>query len=468
VVVLISTYDLGRQSFGIASPLAWLRRAGIEAMAIDLSRDRLSADAVARAQFVAFYLPMHTATRLSIPVIDRVRAINPGATLCAYGLYAQLNEPLLREHGVSVLLGPEAEEELVTAVREAGQLVGTTGAARPLMVADRGNPGLAARRTIPRLPFIQPDRTGLPALERYATLQMPDGTRKIVGATDATRGCKHRCRHCPIVPVYDGQFRVVPVDVVMADIGAQVAAGATHISFGDPDFFNGPTHARKLIDALHEEFPHVTYDVIVKVEHLLAHHQLLPRLVETGCLYVTSAVESVDDTVLEKLAKGHTRADFVAAASLCRNAGLTMIPTFVAFTPWTTIAGYRELLQVTGELGLIEHVAPVQWSIRLLVTWNSRLLELPEIASLVGPFDPVTLTFPWAHPDPRVDDLQRAVMAIAGVRLTQSRRDVFDQICDLAHGKSADQEARIRTFAHSSELPRPRTSVPYLNEPWYC
>ena len=468
MVVLISTYDLGRQPFGIASPLAWLRRAGIEAMAIDLSRDRLSADAVARAQFVAFYLPMHTATRLSIPVIDRVRAINPGATLCAYGLYAQLNEPLLREHGVTVLLGPEAEDDLVAAVREAGEFVRTAGGTRPLMAADQARLEVPTRRAIPRLPFIQPDRTGLPPLDRYATLQMPDGTRKLVGATDATRGCKHRCRHCPIVPVYDGQFRVVPIDVVLADIRAQVAAGATHISFGDPDFFNGPTHARKLIDALHEEFPHVTYDVIVKVEHLLAHRQLLPRLVETGCLYVTSAVESVDETVLEKLAKGHTRADFVAAAELCRKAGLTLIPTFVAFTPWTTIASYRELLHVTEELGLVEHVAPVQWSIRLLVTWNSRLLELAEIASLVGPFDPVTLTYPWAHPDPRVDDLQRAVMDIAGVRLTQSRLDVFDRICDLAHGRPADQEARIRAFAQSSELPRPRTSVPYLNEPWYC
>ena len=468
MVVLISTYDLGRQPFGIASPLAWLRRAGIDAMAIDLSRDRLSADAVARAQFVAFYVPMHTATRLSIPVIDRVRAINPGATLCAYGLYAQLNEPLLREHGVTVVLGPEAEDDLVAAVREAGQFVPTTGDTRPSMAADQASLELPARRAIPRLSFIQPDRTGLPPLDRYASLQMPDGTRKIVGATDATRGCKHRCRHCPIVPVYDGQFRVVPIDVVMADIRAQVAAGATHISFGDPDFFNGPTHARKLIDAMHDEFPRVTYDVIVKVEHLLSHRQLLPRLVETGCLYVTSAVESVDDTVLEKLAKGHTRADFVTAAELCRNAGLTLIPTFVAFTPWTTIESYRELLQVTEELGLVEHVAPVQWSIRLLVTWNSRLLELPEIASLVGPFDPVTLTYPWAHRDPRVDDLQRGVMEIAGVRLTQSRRDVFDQICDLAHGRPADQEARIRLFAPSSELPRPRTSVPYLNEPWYC
>jgi radical SAM superfamily enzyme YgiQ (UPF0313 family) len=460
VVVLISTYDLGRQPFGIASPLAWLRRAGIDATAFDLSRDRLSTGTVAAAQLVAFYLPMHTATRLAIPVIDRVRAINPGATLCAYGLYAQLNEPLLREHGVTLILGPEAEEELVAAARTAGS---KDPAPHPTHGAGSLDPA-----AIPRLAFIQPDRTGLPSLTRYATLQMPDGTRKVVGATDATRGCKHRCRHCPIVPVYDGQFRVVPIDVVMADVRAQVGQGASHITFGDPDFFNGPTHARRLIDALHAEFPHLTYDVIIKVEHLLAHRDLLPRLAATGCLYVTSAVESVDDAVLARLEKGHTRADFMAAAHACRNAGLTLIPTFVTFTPWTTIASYRELLQVIEDLDLIEHVAPVQWSIRLLVTWNSRLLELPEIASLVGPFDPGTLTYPWTHPDPRVDDLQRAVMELVGVRMTQSRRDVFAQIRDLASSKSATENFRSTDHQINRSPDVVRATVPYLNEPWYC
>jgi radical SAM superfamily enzyme YgiQ (UPF0313 family) len=260
---------------------------------------------------------------------------------------------------------------------------------------------------------------------------MPDGRRKVVGATDATRGCKHRCRHCPIVPVYDGQFRVVPVDVVLADVRAQVAAGVSHITFGDPDFFNGPTHARKLVEALHDEFPSLTYDAIIKIEHLLQHRELLPVLVRTGCLFVTSAVESVDDAVLAKLEKGHTRADFLEAAVLCRRAGLTLVPTFVAFTPWTTLEGYRDLQEVVEAAGLTPHVSPIQWGIRLLVTWQSRLLELDDIRQVIGPFDRKTLTFPWRHPDPRVDQLQQQMMELAAA-------------------------------------PRLRTDVPYLNEPWYC
>jgi radical SAM superfamily enzyme YgiQ (UPF0313 family) len=415
VIVLLSTYDLGRQPFGLASPAAWLRRAGVDVHAIDLSRDRLDPGAVSAASLVAFYLPMHTATRLALPMIDRVRAINPAATICAYGLYAPLNEAILREHGVSVILGPEAEEDLVA-----------------LASAGPQGPALQTSPAIPRLQFIQPDRAGLPALDRYASLQMPDGTKKMVGATDASRGCKHRCRHCPIVPVYDGQFRVVSVDVVMADVRSQVEQGATHITFGDPDFFNGPTHARKIVDALHREHPRLTYDAIIKVEHLLAHRELLAVLANTGCLFVTSAVESVDDRVLEKLEKGHTRADFIIAAGLCRSAGLTLVPTFVAFTPWTTVASYVDLLNVLDDLGLTGHVAPVQLAIRLLVTWQSRLLELPDIQAVIGPFDAKTLTYPWQHHDPRVDDLQRTMMELANA-------------------------------------PRmSRSAIPYMNEPWYC
>ena len=436
-MVLVSTYDLGRQPFGLASPTAWLRRAGFEVTAVDLSRDQLSPATVAGATLVAFYLPMHTATRLALPVIERVRALNPSATIAAYGLYAPLNEHLLREHGVAVVLGPEAEADLVAV-------------AAPPHLRTFAPPYLE------KLKFIQPDRAGLPALDRYASLQMPDRSTKVVGATDATRGCRHRCRHCPIVPVYDGQFRVVPVEVVLADIRAQVEAGAAHITFGDPDFFNGPSHARRIVEALHAEFPLLTYDAIIKVEHLLAHRELLSTLAGTGCLFITSAVESVDDEILEKLEKGHTRADFITAAALCRAEGLTLVPTFVAFTPWTTLDGYRDLLDVVDDLGLTGHVPPVQWGIRLLVTWQSRLLELPDIQSVIGPFDQKTLTFPWRHVDPRVDDLQQQVMKLVGVRINHSRPEIVSAI------------RRLTSHPRTLAPPHPRTEVPYLNEPWYC
>jgi hypothetical protein len=251
---------------------------------------------------------------------------------------------------------------------------------------------------------------------------------------------------------------VVSIDVVLADIDQQVSAGVEHITFGDPDFFNGPTHARRIVEALHQRHPGLTFDVTVKVEHLLKHGDLLPVLARTGCLFVTSAVESFDDDVLAKLEKGHTRADFLAALRLCREAGINLVPTFVAFTPWTTLETYRDLLATVDALDLVEHVSPVQWGLRLLVTEGSRLLELADIRQRVAAFDSRTLTYPWRHDDPHVDELQAVIMRGIGVRTVGSRAEVFAAVCELAG--LTDQLTRF-------DVPD-RATIPYLEEPWYC
>jgi radical SAM superfamily enzyme YgiQ (UPF0313 family) len=387
---------------------------------------------------VGFYLPMHTATRLAAPLIERVRRTRPQATLAAYGLYAPLNRDWLRQQGVHHVLGPEAGTEL--AALAAGELV----------------MDYAPGQVDPRRQPVTPDRSGLLPLARYASLQMPDGSRRVVGNSDATHGCKHLCRHCPVVPVYRGRFQAIPLDVVLDDVRAQVQTGAQHITFGDPDFFNGPTHARRLVERLAVAHPGLSYDVTIKIEHLLAHAELLPVLAATGCLFVTSAVESVDDAVLERLRKGHTRADFERAVDLCRAAGLALSPTFVPFTPWTTADSFTDLLVTIRRLELVEAVAPIQLAIRLLVTAESALLELPEVTQSLAAFDPTSLTWPWQHADVRVDGLQRQVMSLVSAKAGEPRAVVFQAIEALAG------------VATGPEKPAARLVPPYLTEGWYC
>lgn len=477
--LLISTYEMGRQPFGLASPAAWLRTAGWDVACADASKEKIDEAAIAAADLIGFHLPMHTATRLAGPAIRRSRAVNPRARLCAFGLYAPLNAEWLRSLGVDAIFGGEFEEELTrwaalkgcatdTPTTDAGCATDTpttdegcatdtpTTGAMPAPVAQAFRPAV-----VPRIHFLVPDRSTLPPLTKYATLQLPDGTRRTTGYTEASRGCRHLCRHCPVVPVYDGQFRIVPPDVVLADVSAQVGAGAGHITFGDPDFFNGPTHAMRIVDALHAAHPGVSYDVTIKVEHLLKHQALLPRLAETGCAFVTSAVESIDDRVLALLDKGHTRADFLEAVDVCRRAGVTLVPTFVAFHPWITLEGYCELLETIEGLDLADHVAPIQLAIRLLVPEGSRLLALDEMRRHVGGFDPATLTYRWTHPDPRVDALQDEIAALAGTRLTGDRAAMFDRIRALARERAGLPPPSPRPV-------RARATVPYLNEPWYC
>lgn len=465
--LLVSTYDLGRQPFGLASPAAWLRGAGVEVECADTSREPLDETRIAAASLVAFYLPMHTATRLAAPLIERVRRVNPSARLCAYGLYAPLNAPWLFALGVTDVLGPEAEEQLVALVKSQTpnpEAQSPNPKTQDLKPQAGRSPGAA--ESLPRLRFIQPDRNGLPPLQRYAALRMPDGSRRTIGTTDATRGCKHACRHCPIVPVYRGQFRVVPADVVIGDIRAQVKAGAEHISFGDPDFLNGPAHARRIVERLSAEFPGLSYDVTIKIEHLLKHAEMIPLLRNTGCLFVTSAVESIDDRVLEKLRKGHTRSDFVHVVALCRESRLTLAPTFVPFTPWIDANGYIELLELLDDLNVVEHVAPIQLAIRLLITSESPLLELSDIRRRVTEFDHASLTWPWRHDDPRVDALQAGVMRIVRATSERPRAEVFSAIRAFARDH-AGLPPGIPVTVAAPHGPV-RSPVPYVTEPWYC
>jgi radical SAM superfamily enzyme YgiQ (UPF0313 family) len=398
---------------------------------------------------VALYVGMHTATRIAVQALPRIRLLAPKAHLCVYGLYAPMNEALLRGLGVGTVLGGEVEPALLSLCQR---------------LRINGNPRAQNESVISlaRIAFDVPDRSGLPKLSRYAHLVLPDGSTRVAGFAEGSRGCKHVCRHCPVVPVYQGKFRIVPVNVVMEDIRQQVKEGATHISFGDPDFFNGPTHGLRLARALHEGFPHVTFDATIKIQHLIDHRELLPELRANGCLFITSAVEAVDDDILRLLDKNHTSRDFDRAVALTRQAGIALAPTFVAFTPWTTLEGYIALLERLVELQLVESVPPVQLTIRLLVPEGSWLLKLPDFKEKLLAFDAALLGYPWIHPDPQVDYLQQNLQAEVA-RCEQEgvpRREVFAAIWRTAHETAARPAPKL---ARNLGAPIPR-----LSEPWYC
>ena len=448
-VILINPYELGRQPFALAEPAAWLKREGFAVRCLDLSLQKLEPEILAGAGVVALYVGMHTATRIAVQALPRIRWLAPSAHVCIYGLYAPMNEALLRRLGVGTVLGGELEPALVSLCRR----IRASGTA---MI--QSEPVIS----LGKVPFELPDRSVLPRLSRYAHLVLPDGSTRVTGFAEGSRGCKHLCRHCPVVPVYQGKFRIVPADVVMEDIRQQVRQGATHISFGDPDFFNGPTHGLRLARALNAAFPHVTFDATIKIQHIIDHAELLPELRRSGCLFITSAVEAVDDDILRLLAKNHTSRDFDRAVALTREAGIALAPTFVAFTPWTTLEGYLALLERLLKLQLVESVPPVQLTIRLLVPEGSYLLQLPGFKEKLMAFDPRLLGYPWGHPDPRVDRLQQDLQA----RVAQCeekglpRRDVFAAIWRMAHEATGRPAPKL-----AGNLGSP---IPRLSEPWYC
>ncbi len=449
-IVLVSCYEPGHQPMGLASPIAFLRAAGYRPRCVDLAVDGLDEGAMALvrgARLVAVSVPMHTALALGTRLAVRVLAANPKAHLCFYGLYAPLNAAYLRSLGAHSIVGPECEEELVAiadAVRE-----------------ERAPPAPPAR--LRRLPFRTPERDALPPLHRYARLVVGN-ERRVAGHVEASRGCLHSCRHCPIPPVYRGRFFAVPAAIVLDDVDRQVAAGARHITFGDPDFLNGPRHALALARELHARHPTVSFDFTAKVEHLLARRALLPELASLGCAFIVTAFESLSDEVLRVFDKGHSARDAVEALRIVRAASISLRPTWVPFTPWSGLDDYLALGRFIADHDLGHEVDPVQMSIRLLVPPGSLLLERPEMQAVVGPLDQAALSYRWTHPDPRMDSLCTEVRALceeAAARCEEAPT-TFARI--FAHAARVAGEERAGPLRFQPRRP-PQA---HLSERWFC
>ena len=460
-ILLVSTYELGHQPLALASALGFLGRAGFDGDALDVSVERFDEAKVARAGFVGISVPMHTALRLAVPLVARIRAVNPRCHVCLFGLYGSLNaDHLLRAHGVDSVIGGEIEAPLVALIEalDAGDDRAIDGVAR---LDAPAAPHLA------RLDFTAPLRSRLPALDRYARL-VHEGEERLTGYVEASRGCKHLCLHCPIPPVYGGRFFTVPREIVLDDARRLVASGARHLTFGDPDFLNGPTHALRIVRALHAEHPAVTYDFTAKVEHVIEHAALFPELAATGCLFFVCAIESSSDTVLANLEKGHTRADIFRALAIARAARIALRPSLVAFTPWTTLDDYLDLLDLIASEGLIDHVDPVQHTIRLLVPPGSYLLQREAIRPHLGALIESELAYRWTHPDPRMDALQRAVTERVerAIEAEEDAAVTFEAIRALA--LCARDGIAPATETPARRVDPDRRKPPRLSEAWFC
>ncbi len=450
-ILLISCYELGRQPLGLVSPLGFLRAAGCRPDAVDLAVSCFDEPRAARAEFIGISVPMHTALRLGVAAARRVREVNPNCHICFYGLYAWLNGEYLLETVADSVIGGEFESPLLALVLANGQ--------HP--VPGVWHQGFPATPYLEKLAFPTPSRDGLPALSRYAQLDW-QGKLHLVGSIEATRGCLHKCLHCPIPPIYGGRFFVLPQKILLADIAQLVAEGVDHITFADPDFLNGPGHVMDLVRRMHDAHPQLTFDITVKVEHILQHRGVFGELKALGCLFVVSAAESLSDKVLSILEKGHTRTDVFEAIEILQTAGIALRPSLVAFTPWTTLVDYLDVIDSVVSLGLVDHLDPVQLSVRLLVPPGSWLLRRPDLQPHLGQLDQPAFVFRWTHPDPRMDALCQTVGQIVESAASESRdpRDTFREIAAVAHALQDTPSPDLGLY--------PDQRPPRLTESWFC
>ncbi len=441
-VLLVSTYELGHQPIHLASPAAALKAAGVETFCLDLSVDGFDPSILDAVDAVAFSVPMHTAMRLAVGAATRVRELRPGLEIAFYGLYADVGKERNLGPVTDVIFCGEYEQALVAWATGQGRVD------QPVVV------------NLGKTEFLVPDRSGLPGLDRYARLEH-DGRARLAAAVEASHGCRHRCRHCPIPAVYDGRMRIVGQATVLGDIDQLASMGAEHITFSDPDFLNAPAYSMGLLRAAHAAHPELTFDVTVKVEHILDHRELWPEMAELGVLFVVSAFESVDDTTLQILDKGHTVEDMSEAVAVIRDAGVHLRPTWLPFLPWTTPDDVAGIFRFLASEGLSASVDPVQMAIKVLIPEGSLLVERPEMMPHLTHFDPEALTWRWKFESPEADRLQKELDRIAA-DASDCQQDTHTTLLEMW------ETASSLTGQDLGALTQSQVQVPRLSESWFC
>jgi radical SAM superfamily enzyme YgiQ (UPF0313 family) len=437
-VLLVSTYELGHQPLHLASPAARLIAEGHDVTCLDLAVEEWDESRFQSAEAVAFSVPMHTAMRLAVQAARRLRFGRPDLPIAFYGLYAAVGADRTVGRLADCLIVGEYEDELAAWVRSLG------------------NPGEVqigtVRVDVGRKTFAPPARHLLPGLENYARLEI-EGEARLAGYVEASHGCRHRCRHCPIPAVYDGRYRITGLDSVLADIEALVGLGARHITFGDPDFLNAPRYAMDVLREASMAFPGLTFDLTVKVEHILDHRDLWPEVARRNVVFVMSAFETTNNHVLEVLDKGHTVTDMAEAAIVMRETGIHMRTSWMPFTPLTDRGDPASIFDFLTDLDLLAAVDPVQLSIRLLIPDGSLLLD-SEIAGYIEGYDADALTYHWRARDPLVDDLQRDLAQIAengGLHQRETIRQMWTRVRPGSPAPTLTETRSIR-----------------LTESWFC
>jgi len=443
-VLLLSLYDLGRQPVHVASPAAALRQSGHEVEVVDFAVDELDTKSLDRADAVAISVPMHTAKRLGDNLTAQIRTYRPELPVAHYGLYAGVGDGHIEGRIDAVMTG-----EYEPALTEWVAALETSSTTLKQRTDHLGQSD-----------FVTPDRGDLPPLDSYARMEF-NGASVLVGAVEASHGCRHRCRHCPIPAVYDGRLRVVPQDVVLDDIGQLVDAGAGHITFGDADFLNAPPHSKSILERAHEAHPKVTFDATVKVEHILKHRDEWERLAAQNLLFLVSAFESVDEDTLSILDKGHNVDDMAKAIEIVRGAGMHIRPTWLPFLPWTETDHVSSMLRFIVGHDLSAATDPVQLAIKLLIPKGSLLETHRSVAPYLTTYDPDGLTWGWEFADPEVDILQKEVEMIAA--------DASDCGQEVSSTLASIWEAVAqRTGDDVGVFPQHSTAVPRLTESWFC
>ena len=426
-ILLTSFYDLGKQPKIIAEIVDRYNSAEIDFDFFDFSVEDQNKD-LENYDVLGIYAPMHTATILSIEYIKDKKLPNKMFT---FGLYGSV----LEDFNSSIRYIKDIESDELA-----------------LFLEINDDHQFSLKNNIP-------NRQIFPDISNYAHLV--DGSNNIIaGSVETTYGCKHSCTHCPVPISFNGTFKTYSLEKIISDVENQVNQGAKHISFNDPDFFNGPIHALKILESLNKKFPTITYDSTIKVEHIIKYKKYFKELSSLNMVFVISAFETTNDLVLSILEKNHTSNDLNTSIEISQDFGIDVRPTWMPFSPWTELNDLSNIVNLIEKYKLRETVDPIQLTIKLLIPKHSLIIKKPEINKYLGNYEKNSLSFKWEYENNDVEKLQSSLFDFI---LHNSELDEHKQYLGMVNiiEKFTDTELLKNStydFKNASKL----------SETWFC
>ena len=426
-ILLLSFYDLGKQPKIVSEIYNKLNTDNVEIDFLDYSVDSTAIE-LSRYDALGIYASMHTATVLATQFLYKKELPEK---IFSFGLYAHVlsdSDPTI--HYIDNLDSEELFDYLKI----------------------KSDNGYSFKETVP-------DRTIFPNISEYTRL-IDKGSNKITGSVETTYGCKHLCTHCPVPIQFQGSFKIFSERKIIEDVSNQIELGAEHISFNDPDFFNGPKFSLKILEKLNKEYPLITYDSTIKVEHILKYKDYFKELNNLNMLFVISAFESTNDLILKVLDKNHTFRDLEDAIELSKKYNVDIRPTWMPFTPWTRLEDLHNIIELIENYELRDTVDPIQLTIKLLIPKHSLIINRPEIKEYLGRYDAESFSYFWSYEDPKVDDLQKSLFNYV---VNNEKLDMKDQYIGLV--RLIEESTKTKIIKNKTYNYR---NTPKLSETWFC
>ena len=426
-ILLLSFYDLGKQPKIISELYKKLDNGSNQIDIVDYSIEEkdLTLD---NYDVLGIYASMHTASVLAEQYLRDRKLPNK---LFVFGLYANVFSEMFSDFQSIHSFDSDELESLLQV-----QL----------------NLNYSFKHTVP-------DRTILPSITDYS--HIVDGSNNLIaGSVETTYGCKHECTHCPVPIEFKGMFKTFGTEKIITDVTNQVEDGAKHISFNDPDFFNGPKHALKILQLLNEKHPSITYDSTIKVEHILKYPDYFQELKNLNMLFVISAFETTNDHVLNILQKNHSSNDLNKAVELSLENNIDIRPTWMPFSPWTEQNDLISIIKLIENYKLRETVDPIQLTIKLLIPKNSLILKRPEMEENLLNYDPASFSYAWKYKFPNIDNIQNELFTYVLQHESENEYTQYLGLVDILESHTG--ETLLNPEKYNQRI------VPKLSETWFC